>query len=122
MGFRGEKYSSIGSVVTAAACPICFPKLAAIGALFGFSALVTYEVYFLWVAQILVLLTLVGQLYSYRQYKNSLNLASTAFFVLLFFLSLYVFGSEIWVYVALGGMVTTSLWNLGAKKLKDQRV
>lgn len=34
-----EKASSIGAVVAAAACPVCFPKLALLGAVFGLGAL-----------------------------------------------------------------------------------
>jgi len=38
-----EKIGSIGAVVAAAACPVCFPKLALIGALFGLGAFGAYE-------------------------------------------------------------------------------
>src|SRR5216117_287385 len=38
-----EKIGSLGAVIAAAACPICFPKLALLGALFGLGALGAYE-------------------------------------------------------------------------------
>lgn len=49
-----DKIGSIGAVIAAAACPVCFPKLALLGALFGLGALGVYEAQLVIAAQLLV--------------------------------------------------------------------
>jgi len=46
MQFKLENFGSFGAIVAAAACPICFPKLALLGAFFGLGALSKYEAFF----------------------------------------------------------------------------
>ena len=38
-----EKIGSFGGAIAAAACPVCFPKLALLGAIFGLGALSACE-------------------------------------------------------------------------------
>ena len=71
-----EKLGSFGGIVAAAACPICFPKLALIGALFGFGALAKYEVVFLYLAQILVMIALIGHVISYKRVQTRILLSA----------------------------------------------
>lgn len=101
---------SVGSLIAAAACPLCFPKLAAIGAVFGMGALAPFEVYFFWGAQLLVLLSLAGQFIAFKRLKNKRLLVFTLSFTALFFLSLYVTVSEYLSYLALAGIILASLW------------
>jgi hypothetical protein len=49
-----EKIGSFGGIIAAAACPVCFPKLALIGALFGLGALGAYESQLFVAAQVLI--------------------------------------------------------------------
>lgn len=65
-----EKIGSVGAVIAAAACPICFPKLALLGALFGLGALGAYESQLLIAAQVLIVLAVVGQVVAYRQHRK----------------------------------------------------
>ncbi|MCW8887018.1 MAG: hypothetical protein OQK12_17470 [Motiliproteus sp.] len=65
-----EKTGVTGSLFAAAACPLCFPKLAAIGTIFGMGVLAPFENYFFWAAQFFVLLTVVGQAVAFKQLKN----------------------------------------------------
>ena len=51
-----EKFGSIGAIVAAAACPVCFPKLALLGAILGLGGLGAYEWQLFIVAQVLVAL------------------------------------------------------------------
>jgi mercuric ion transport protein len=105
-----EKVGSYGAIVAAAACPLCFPKLALIGALFGFGVLAKYEVVFLYMAQILIVLALIGHIISYKRLHNLALLILAFTSVILFFMSLYVFTSEILSYIALAGMIAAMVW------------
>jgi hypothetical protein len=49
-----ERIGSFGRIIAAAACPVCFPKLALIGALFGLGALGAYESQLFVAAQVLI--------------------------------------------------------------------
>jgi mercuric ion transport protein len=103
-----EKIGGVGAVVAAAACPICFPKLALIGAFFGLGALSAFESQFLIAAQVLVALALAGHLLSYRRHRDRWLLGFAILSVAAVFGGLYVAGSEILVYAGLGGLVATS--------------
>jgi hypothetical protein len=117
---RLEKIGSIGAVVAAAACPICFPKLALVGALFGLGAFSAYEFQFLIAAQALVALAAAGHALSYRRHRNRWLLASALFGAGAVFAGFYVAGSELLVYAGLAALVAASsaeLW----KRLRPKR-
>ena len=112
-----EKFGSFGAIVAAAACPICFPKLALIGALFGFGVLAEYEVVFFYMAQLMIIFALIGHIITYKRLQN-LNLLIFAFIsASLFFGSLYVFTSEVLSYLALTGMIVAMIWMM----IEDRR-
>ena len=106
------KFGSLGAVLAAIFCPICFPKLALLGVFFGLGALAKYEIVFFYAAQAFVLLMLVANIISYKRYKNKTLLLLVLVSVLMFFISLYVFVSEILSYVALTGLVVASVWSV----------
>ena len=112
-----EKAGSFGAIVAAAACPICFPKLALIGALFGFGVLAKYEIVFFYMAQILIIIALVGHIISYKRLQNLTLLILAFLSAILFFGSLYVFTSEILSYFALTGMIAAMAWMI----IEDRR-
>jgi len=107
-----EKFGSFGAIIAAAACPICFPKLALLGALLGFGALAQYEAVFFYGAQILVLLAVSGHVVSYKKSRNWKILSLSIVSAVLFFVSLYVVASEILSYIALGGIIVATLWHV----------
>ena len=107
-----EKIGSIGAVAAAAACPICFPKLAVIGAFFGLGALSAFEYQFLIAAQALVALALAGHVFAYFRHRNSWLLASALLSGMAVFAGLYVAGSELLVYAGLTGLVAASMADL----------
>ena len=110
MPIKMEKFGSFGAIVAAAACPICFPKLALVGAIFGFGFLIEYEVVFVYLAQILVIVALVGHIMSYKRLQQKYLLTLASISTILFFVSLYVLVSEILAYVALAGLVIATIW------------
>lgn len=113
MATRGlEKIGSIGAVVAAAACPICFPKLALIGALFGLGALSAFEYQLLIAAQALVALAVAGHVLSYLRHRNRWLLGSAIVSGAAVFAGLYLAGSELLAYAGLAGLVTASVADL----------
>ena len=105
-----EKFGSFGAIIAAMACPICFPKLALVGALIGMGALAPYETAFFFAAQILVVLAVAGHAISYKKHQNwKLLLLATASAILLF-ISLYMYVSEVLSYLAFGGLIIATKW------------
>jgi len=102
-------FGSFGAIVATAACPICFPKLALLGAIFGLGAFVKYEAAFFYGAQALIVIALIGHIISYKKVHNRPIFALAIICAVLFFISLYVFVSEILSYMALTGLVTATI-------------
>ncbi len=111
-----EKTSSFGTIIAAVACPICFPKLALLGSLLGLGFLAKYEFYFLIAAQVLVVITFVIHVLTYKQYRNRKILALSVASALLFFIAFYVFANEYLAYMAFAGLIAASFWSARAKK------
>jgi hypothetical protein len=65
-----DKMGTFGAVVAAAACPICFPKLAIVGAALGLSFLTPYERYAYIAIQVLVIAALLGHVWAFRRHRN----------------------------------------------------
>ena len=103
-----EKIGGVGAVIAAAACPVCFPKLALIGALFGLGALGAYESQIFIGAQILALVAVAGHALNFlgqrRQWPLVLALLSGA----AVFAGLYVVASEWLSYAGFAGLVAMS--------------
>ena len=103
-----DKAGSIGSVVAAAACPICFPKLAFIGALFGLGALGAYEYQLFIAAQVLVVVAVGGHVLAYLRHRNPWLLGAAVLSGAAVFAGLYLLGSEWLAYAGFAGLVATS--------------
>jgi hypothetical protein len=103
-----EKVGGIGAVVAAAACPICFPKLALLGALFGFGAFGAYESQFFIAAQVMVVLAIAGHVLSYLRHRNGWLLGSAILSGVAVFAGLYWLRSELVAYSGFAGLVVTS--------------
>ena len=115
-----NKFGAFGTLIAAAACPICFPKLALIGALIGLGALAKYEYYFFVAFQVFALVTFTGILLTYRKQRH-LNILILAFAsVALFFISLYLIVNEYLSYFALAGLVASVIWQLVEAKKCSQ--
>lgn len=120
MRIKLENYGSFGAIVAAAACPICFPKLALLGAFFGLGALAKYEAFFFYGAHILIVMALIGHVISYKRVRNQILLALAITSAILFFISLYVFVSEILSYIALTGLVAATIWMIVESRRCDR--
>jgi hypothetical protein len=103
-----EKIGGIGSVIAAAACPVCFPKLALIGALFGLGALGAYESQLFLAAQALIALAVVGHALAYLRHRKVWLLALGVGSGAAVFGGLYLLHSEIVAYAGFAGLVVAS--------------
>jgi mercuric ion transport protein len=108
MRFGLEKIGSIGAVIAAAACPICFPKLALLGAVFGLGALGAYESQLLIAAQALIALAIVGHVVAYRQHRKRWLLGVAILGAAAVFGGLYLKDSEPLIYAGLAVLVAAS--------------
>jgi mercuric ion transport protein len=105
-----EKSGTLGAVVSAAACPVCFPKLALVGAMLGLGVLAPLEGYFVSVLQVLVIAALVGQIIAYRRYRNPYLLGLAAIGTLCALVAYHLFFSELLVYTGLIALAAGSIW------------
>jgi len=104
-----DKFSSVGAVIAAAACPVCFPKLALLGAFFGLGGLAAYESQLFIAAQALALLATAGHVIAHRS-KWLLGLALAG--AIGFFAGLYAADSELIAYGGLAALVAASAIDL----------
>jgi len=111
-----EKIGSVGAVIAAAACPVCFPKLALLGALFGLGAFSAYEWQLFIAAQILVALAVVGQALAYLQHRKRWLLGLGILSGAEVFGGLYLANSEALVYAGLAGLAVTSATDFWARR------
>ena len=105
-----EKFGSFGAIIAAAACPICFPKLAFLGTVFGLGVLAPFETAFFYAVQILVVMAVVGHFVSYKRHQNETIVLLASLSAVLLFLSLYLLGSEFLSYVGFGGLIVATVW------------
>jgi mercuric ion transport protein len=105
-----EKVGSIGAVIGALACPICFPKIAVLGAAVGLGVLAPFEGYLAKGVQALFLIAFIGQLMAFRQHRNHWLLALSLLTTLLLFSGYYVVASSLLLQLSLCGLVISSLW------------
>lgn len=105
-----EKLGTVGAVLAAAACPICFPKFALIGAAVGLGVLAPYEGYVAIGVQVLFVLALAGHLIAFPRHRNGWLLALAIGATLILFAGYYAVPSSILLQIALAGLVAASVW------------
>jgi hypothetical protein len=108
-----DKVASVGAVIAAAACPICFPKLALLGGLIGLGAFSAYEAQLFIASQLLVILALAGHALAYWKERKRWVFGGALVSGTAVFAGLYAFGSEWLTYIGFAGLVATSsvdLW------------
>lgn len=105
-----DKFGSIGALAAAAACPVCFPKLALIGAVFGLGAFSAYEAQLVIAAQALVVLAVAGHVLAYRRHRRSWLPGLAVGGAIAVFAGLYAF--EWLAYAGFAGLITASIADL----------
>jgi hypothetical protein len=110
-----DKLGSFGALAAAAACPVCFPKLAVIGALIGLGGAGVYEAQLFIAAQVLVVVAIAGHALSYRQHGRRWLLALAIVGGAAVFLGLYLVSSEWLAYAGLSALVAASMADIWAR-------
>ena len=105
-----EKFGTVGAIIAAAACPICFPKIALIGAALGLGAFAPFEDYIAVGVQALFILALIGQVLAYPRHRNVWLLALSGATTILLFSAYYVFSSSAMLQLSLLGLAVASVW------------
>lgn len=116
-----EKAGTFGALISAAACPACFPALAGLGAALGLGALAQYEAVF--VTRLLPLFAFAALLanglawFNHRRWRRgAVGLAGPA--IVLASTALLLLGKPLaqpLLYAGLALMVSSSLWDLVAR-------
>jgi mercuric ion transport protein len=112
-----DKAGVVGSVVSAASCPACFPALASLGAATGLGIFAQYEGLIMttllpWFAVIALVANALGWLRHRQWHRSVLGMIGPAIVLA----ALLVFPGEDWfaelLYSGLASMVGVSLWDL----------
>ena len=111
-----EKLGTVGAMLAAILCPICFPKLALIGAMLGLGALTPYEGWFAAAAQVFLVLALVGHVVAYRRHRNRWIAVLAGVGVTLVLDSLWLRYVEALVYAGLVALVAATVWSMFAMR------
>lgn len=105
-----DRFGTVGAVVAAAACPICFPKVALIGAAVGLGAFAPFESYVALGVQALFVLAFIGQMFAFRRHRNRWLLAFSGITTAILFIGYYAVPSSILLQISLAGLVIASIW------------
>lgn len=105
-----EKTGTVGAVIAALACPICFPKIALIGAAVGLGVFAPFEGYIAIGVQVLFVLAFIGQVLSYPRHRNRWLLGLSVLATALLFVAYYVYASTLLLEASLALLVAASVW------------
>lgn len=111
-----DKIGSVGSLLAAAACPVCFPMLAIVGSAVGLGVLHPFEGKVFLVFQLLVAVAMLGGIMSYFNHRKVLPLLIGIISPALIFFGLYVFFHPVIVYSGLFGLAVGSVTNFIANR------
>jgi hypothetical protein len=112
-GRRGEwleRAGTLGAVVAAAACPVCFPKFALLGAALGFGAFAPFEGVLVVVVLALAAAAWAGHVATYRRHRKRALLASATGATALLYVGYFGAGSPLLMQVSLVALAGASVW------------
>lgn len=116
-----EKSGTIGAVLAAILCPVCFPKLAVIGAILGLGTLAPLEGWFAAAAQGFLVLAFIGHLLALRRHHVVWITLLAGLSLLLIFGSLWIHYIEALVYLGLAAMVAATIWSMVALRKASRK-
>ncbi len=114
MRSRLDSLGTLGALLAALACPVCFPKIALIGAALGLGALAPFEGWFAAAAQVFLVIAGLGLLVTYRQHRRPVIPVLGWIGVLLVLGALWVRYVEGIVYAGLAVLVVATVWGMVA--------
>ena len=114
MKLQLEKLGTFGAIVAAIVCPICFPKLALLGAALGLGVLAPLEGWFAVASQIFLVVACIGHLLIYRRHRVIWIPALAILGALLVLGSLWFHYVEAVVYLGLLAVAMATAWSIFA--------
>ena len=112
MKLQLEKLGTFGAILAAILCPICFPKLALIGAALGLGVLAPLEGWFAAASQIFLVVACLGHILIYRRHRVIWVPALAIVGALLVLGSLWFRYVEAVVYLGLFAVVAATVWSI----------
>jgi len=112
-----EKAGSVGALVSAMGCAVCFPALASLGASIGLGFLSAYEGVFInKLLPLFALIVLVSNLAAWVSHRNYIRLIWGLLGPLMVLATLYLFWTDNWstymFYTGLVLMLAVSIWDI----------
>jgi mercuric ion transport protein len=111
-----EKFGTIGALLAAAACPVCFPMLAVMGTTLGLGIVRPFEGWTFIVFQILVVIAALGNILSFLRHRRTLPLLIGLTAPAIIFFAMYLRFSQPLVYLGLFGLAAASMLNYVANR------
>ncbi len=105
-----ERAGTFGALVAAAACPVCFPKFALLGAGLGLGVFAPYEGALIVVVLILAGAAWAGHVATYRRHGKRVLLALATAATALLYVGYFVAGSSLLMQGALVALAGASVW------------
>src|SRR5712692_420819 len=106
-----DKIGSVGALLSAAACPACFPLFAIVGSALGLGALRPFEGYAMYALQAFALLALGGNVLAYRGHGSIGPLIIGLLSPALILFGYWVRFSPGLIYAGLFGLLSAAVWN-----------
>jgi mercuric ion transport protein len=112
-----EKVGSLGTIVSAMGCPMCFPFLASLGASLGLGIFSAFEGLFInKLIPLFAIIVLISNLFAWISHRQFLRLLWGVLGPLMVLATLYLFWTDYWstymFYAGLMLMLIVSIWNM----------
>ncbi len=111
-----EKIGSVGAVLAALSCPVCFPMLAVAGTALGLEIFRPFEGWIFILFQILLVIAMLGNLISFARHRRVFPLIIGLASPLLIFVAFYVRFNQLLLYLGLFGVAAASVLNFFANR------
>ncbi|PHR90766.1 MAG: hypothetical protein COA78_34445 [Blastopirellula sp.] len=116
-----DKVGSLGALLSAMACPVCWPLFATLGSSIGLGVLAPWEgVISNYVFPLFVLVAVVGGVISFRAHKQPLPLIVEIVSGLLIIFGIYASWQPTFVYIGIFGLLLSSTLGYFALKREEK--
>ena len=111
-----DKLGAVGAFLAAASCPACFPLLGVAGTALGLGFLRPYEGILMYVFQILVFISLIGNIFAFGNHRKIIPLLVGIVSPSVIFWAFYIHFSYGLIYMGLFGLAAASVLNYLAQR------
>lgn len=116
-----DKIGSIGTLLTAMACPVCWPLFATAGSALGLGILQPYEgILMVYVFPAFIITALVGAVLSYRHHRKPGPLITGIVSGALALYGFYVDWQVVLMYIGIFGLLVSSIMSFAANRMRSR--